>query len=167
MIDPDSVITLPNGATFEDADISLGALPEISPDNAVALLTYSYNDRTIGTAYLLAKDGVTIGGDDPDTETAPSDTDASNTAASVTTASNAEKPQRPHKNISVAGVLITILIVLLALGVIGLVSWFIYSKKKEARLLAERRERRRQRLKRSGDEEEFERLLNEYKNKKK
>ena len=66
-----------------------------------------------------------------------------------------------------AGVLITILIVLLALGVIGLVSCFIYSKKKEARLLAERRERRRQRLKRSGDEEEFERLLNEYKNKKK
>ena len=167
MIDPDSVITLPNGATFEDADISLGALPEISPDNAVALLTYSYNDRTIGTAYLLTKDGVTIDGDDPERETAPSDTDASNTAASVTTASNAEKPQRPHKNISMAGVLITILIVLLALGVIGLVSWFIYSKKKEARLLAERRERRRQRLKRSGDEEEFERLLNEYKNKKK
>ena len=167
MNDPHSVITLPKAATFEAADISLGALPEISPDNAVALLTYSYNDRTIGTAYLLAKDGVTIGGDDPDTETAPSDTDASNTAASVTTASNAEKPQRPHKNISVAGVLITILIVLLALGVIGLVSWFIYSKKKEARLLAERRERRRQRLKRSGDEEEFERLLNEYKNKKK
>ena len=41
----------------------------------------------------------------------------------------------------------------------------VYSKKKEARALAERRERRRQRLQRSGDEEEFERLLSEYKNK--
>ena len=56
---------------------------------------------------------------------------------------------------------------LLVLGVIGLISCFIYSKKKEAKALAERRERRRQRLQRSGDEEEFERLLAEYKNKKK
>lgn len=56
---------------------------------------------------------------------------------------------------------------LLVLGVIGLISWFIYSKKKEAKALAKRRERRRQRLQRSGDEEEFERLLAEYKNKKK
>ena len=48
---------------------------------------------------------------------------------------------------------------------ISLISWLIYSKKKEARALAERRERRRQRLQRSGDEEEFERLLSEYKNK--
>ena len=70
MIDPDSVITLPNSASFEDADITLGALPEISPDNAVALLTYSYNDRTIGTAYLLAKDGVTIDGNDSASEAA-------------------------------------------------------------------------------------------------
>ena len=167
MIDPDSVITLPNGASFEDADITLGALPEISPDNAVALLTYSYNDRTIGTAYLLAKDGIIIDGDDSAAEAATTAFDTANAEASLATASNAEKPQRPHKHISVAGVLITILIVLLVLGVIGLISWFIYSKKKEAKALAERRERRRQRLQRSGDEEEFERLLAEYKNKKK
>ena len=167
MIDPDSVITLPNSASFEDADITLGALPEISPDNAVALLTYSYNDRTIGTAYLLAKDGVTIDGNDSAAEAATTAFDTANAEAPLATASNAEKPQRPHKHISVAGVLITILIVLLVLGVIGLISWFIYSKKKEAKALAERRKRRRQRLQRSGDEEEFERLLAEYKNKKK
>ena len=167
MIDPDSVITLPNSASFEDADITLGALPEISPDNAVALLTYSYNDRTIGTAYLLAKDGVTIDGNDSAAEAATTAFDTANAEAPLATAFNAEKPQRPHKHISVAGVLITILIVLLVLGVIGLISWFIYSKKKEAKALAKRRERRRQRLQRSGDEEEFERLLAEYKNKKK
>ena len=146
---------------------TLGALPEISPDNAVALLTYSYNDRTIGTAYLLAKDGIIIDGDDSAAEATTTAFDTANAEASLATASNAEKPQRPHKHISVAGVLITILIVLLILSVIGLISWFIYSKKKEAKALAERRERRRQRLQRSGDEEEFERLLAEYKNKKK
>lgn len=171
MIDPDSVITLPNGASFEDAGISLGTLPEISPDNAVALLTYSYNDRVIGTAYLLAKDGVTINDDASSAGTDSADTsdpaDPSGENASLATGSNADKPQRSHGSFSAAGVLITILIVVLALAVIGLVSWFIYSKKKEAKALAERRERRRQRLQRSGDEEEFERLLAEYKNKKK
>lgn len=172
MVDPDSVITLPNGASFDDADITLGALPESSPDNAVALLTYRYNDRVIGTAYLLAKDGVTI----DNGENSSADTDAVNTSASTDTSdknaslatdSNAGKPQRSHGNFSAAKILITALIVLLALAVIGLTGWFIYSKKKEAKALAERRERRRQRLQNSGDEKEFERLLAEYKNKKK
>ena len=163
MIDPDSVITLPNGASFEDADISLGALPEISPENAVALLTYSYNDRVVGTAYLLAKDGVTIDSDDSAAD-APSSTDISAPAESSNGA-DTDTARPAHSHFSMAGVLITILIVLLVLAVISLISWLIYSKKKEARALAERRERRRQRLQRSGDEEEFERLLSEYKNK--
>ena len=163
MIDPDSVVTLPNGASFEDADISLGALPEISPENAVALLTYSYNDRVVGTAYLLAKDGVTIDSDDSAAD-APSSTDIS-TPSEPSAGANTDTPRPARSNFSLAGVLVTILIVLLVLAVISLISWLIYSKKKEARALAERRERRRQRLQRSGDEEEFERLLSEYKNK--
>ena len=163
MIDPDSVVTLPNGASFEDADISLGALPEISPENAVALLTYSYNDRVVGTAYLLAKDGVTIDSDDSAAD-APSSTDIS-TPSEPSAGADTDTPRPAHSNFSLAGVLFTILIVLLVLAVISLISWLIYSKKKEARALAERRERRRQRLQRSGDEEEFERLLSEYKNK--
>ena len=163
MIDPDSVITLPNGASFEDADISLGALPEISPENAVALLTYSYNDRVVGTAYLLAKDGVTIDSDDSAAD-APSSTDIS-TPSEPSAGADTDTPRPARSNFSLAGVLVTILIVLLVLAVISLISWLIYSKKKEARALAERRERRRQRLQRSGDEEEFERLLSEYKNK--
>lgn len=163
MIDPDSVVTLPNGASFEDADISLGALPEISPENAVALLTYSYNDRVVGTAYLLAKDGVTIDNNDSAAD-APSSTDIS-TPSEPSAGADTDTPRPARSNFSLAGVLVTILIVLLVLAVISLISWLIYSKKKEARALAERRERRRQRLQRSGDEEEFERLLSEYKNK--
>ena len=175
MIDPDSVITLPNGASFEDADISLGALPEVSPDNAVALLTYTYNDRMIGTAYLLAKDGVTIDNGDSSTDSSSAAGNGStNTAdsaddagSSLSTSSDASDSQRTHGNFSIVGVLVTILIVLLVLAVIGIAGWIVYSRKQEAKALAERRERRRQRLQRSGDEEEFERLLEEYKNKKK
>ena len=175
MIDPDSVITLPNGASFEDADISLGALPEVSPDNAVALLTYTYNDRVIGTAYMLVKDGVTIDNGDGSTgasaTTGDGSTNASGSAdtanSSLATSSNATDSQRTHRSFSIAGVLVTILIVLLVLAVIGIAGWIIYSRKKEAKALAERRKRRRQRLQRSGDQEEFERLLEEYKNKKK
>lgn len=175
MIDPDSVITLPNGASFEDADISLGALPEVSPDNAVALLTYTYNDRVIGTAYLLAKDGVTIDNGDSSTDSSSAAGNGStNTAdsaddagSSLATSSGASDSQRTHGNFSIVGVLVTILIVLLVLAVIGIAGWIVYSRKQEAKALAERRERRRQRLQRSGDEEEFERLLEEYKNKKK
>lgn len=175
MIDPDSVITLPNGASFEDADISLGALPEVSPDNAVALLTYTYNDRVIGTAYLLVKDGVTIDNGDGSTGASATTGDGSTNASgstdtansSLATSSNATDSQRTHRSFSIAGVLVTILIVLLVLAVIGIAGWIIYSRKKEAKALAERRKRRRQRLQRSGDQEEFERLLEEYKNKKK
>ena len=128
MIDPDSVITLPNGASFEDADISLGALPEVSPDNAVALLTYTYNDRVIGTAYLLVKDGVTIdngnGSTGASATTGDGSTNASGSAdtanSSLATSSNATDSQHTHRSFSIAGVLVTILIVLLVLAVIGI-----------------------------------------------
>ena len=165
MIDPDSVITLPNSATFSDADISLGALPDDAPDNAVAQLTYTYNDRVVGTALLLT-DKVTINEEKPADETTAS-TEADHEAVPTATSSNAGASQQSHRSFSVVGVLITILIVVLALAVIGIAGWIIYTKKQEAKALAQRRERRRQRLQNSGDEEEFERLLAEYKNKKK
>ena len=43
MVDPESVITLPLGSTFSDAELSLDPLPENHPDRAVALFTYTYN----------------------------------------------------------------------------------------------------------------------------
>ena len=117
----------------------------------------------MGTAYLLAKDGVTIDNNDSAAD-APSSADIS-TPSKPSAGADTDIPRPARSNFSLAGVLVTILIVLLVLAVISLISWLIYSKKKEARALAERRERRRQRLQRSGDEEEFERLLSEYKNK--
>ena len=162
MIDPDSVITLPNGAAFEDADLSLGAVPEGSPDNAVAQLTYTYNDRVIGTAYLLAKDGVIIGDEETTASTDPS---AAPEESDSSTEPAAPQPVRPP--VSVKTILITILIVLVVLAVSALIGWIVYNKRKEAKAREERRERRKQRLQKYGDQEEFDRLLEEYKKRKK
>ena len=53
-----AVITLPKDAAFSDASMELVTeLPEQHPERAVALLQYTYNDRKIGQAYLLAKEG--------------------------------------------------------------------------------------------------------------
>ena len=60
MIEPGRVATFPLDAAFEDATLSVEALPDAHPDRAVALLRYSYNDRIIGEAYLMVRDGVTM-----------------------------------------------------------------------------------------------------------
>ena len=53
------------------------------------------------------------------------------------------------------------------MGIIGLIAaaaaWIVYRRIKEAEALARRREARRKRLIQSGEEEEFERLLAEWK----
>lgn len=92
----------------------------------------------MGTAYLLAKDGVTIDNNDSAAD-APSSTDIS-TPSEPSAGADTDTPRPARSNFSLAGVLVTILIVLLVLAVISLISWLIYSKKKEARALAERRD---------------------------
>ncbi|RGY97385.1 D-alanyl-D-alanine carboxypeptidase family protein [Clostridium sp. AM58-1XD] len=49
-----SSITLPKDADFSDAEVTLEyELDEGAPENAIAKILYSYNDRAIGSAYLL------------------------------------------------------------------------------------------------------------------
>ena len=55
MVEEGKVVTLPEEASFGDAELSLEALPEGAPANAVALLQYVYNERKVGQAYLLDK----------------------------------------------------------------------------------------------------------------
>ena len=55
MVEEGKVVTLPEEASFGDAELSLEALPEEAPANAVALLQYVYNERKVGQAYLLDK----------------------------------------------------------------------------------------------------------------
>ena len=57
-IEPGKVITLPNTAVFSDAELSLEPVPDGAPEGCVGLLSYSYNDRKIGSAYLMTKEGL-------------------------------------------------------------------------------------------------------------
>ena len=50
-------ITLPKDATFADAELSLGVVPDGAPEGTVGVLNYTYNERKIGSAYLMTKAG--------------------------------------------------------------------------------------------------------------
>lgn len=158
MIEAGKVITLPNGAAFADAELALEALPENHPDNAVAVLKYTYDERVIGTAYLMAKDGVLV--EETGADETPAADDGSDSQPTTSPDATAKKEPR-----SLAATLIMLLVFLLIALAAGAVAWIIYSRKKEAEALARRRERRRQRLLQSGEADEFERLLAEMKQK--
>ena len=167
MVEPGAVITLPNEAVFEDAEISLGALPEKHPDNAVAQLTYTYNDRVIGNAFLLAKDMQAVSQNvdaDPNT-TSPSDN--TNDPSAAADGSQSDTAKAPGFSFDPA-ILLSVLkaaAVLLPVGLIaGGIYWLQDRRKKEATAMALRREQRRKRIEDSGDAEEYERLMEEYKN---
>lgn len=169
MVEPGRVITLPNSAVFDDAEISLGPCPEDHPENAVALLTYTYNDRKIGEAFLLAKNMPTNQPDD--SSTAPSEEETPSAAAPEQEQPSSQAPG-PEASDPFAGSTFSIgsaimigLILLLIAAIAGLIGWITYSRKKEAAALAARRELRRRRLQEEGAEEEFNRLLEERKNK--
>ncbi|MCB7319041.1 serine hydrolase [Lacrimispora sp. 210928-DFI.3.58] len=52
-LEESAVITIPNNAEFSDAEMSLEALPENHPKQAVAKLVYTYNERRVGEAWLF------------------------------------------------------------------------------------------------------------------
>lgn len=164
MIEPDCVATFPIGAAFEDADLTLEALPEIHPDRAVALMKYSYNDRTIGEAYLLTRDGVPM----PSTASSEITADASQTLDAAAEVENTDSGNSESDNTGITinprailSTLAIILVVLVIAALAGAVAWIAYQRKKEAEALARRRARRRERLQQRGEDEEFQRLLQE------
>ena len=54
----EGMITLPLTSSISDADVSVTYdLGESAPDNAIAQVQYTYNDRVIGSAYLLNRIG--------------------------------------------------------------------------------------------------------------
>ena len=155
-IEPDRMITLPINASFEDADISLEALPADAPKNAVALLRYTYNDRVIGEACLMTdanpvQIGAASGEEHAESNTAPA---ADNKTPDSDT---------PSAVMPIGMILLVILVAAIILLLGGGLGWIIYSRKKEAEEQARRRERRRQRLAAEGDDAqaEFERLMKE------
>ncbi len=54
-------VTLPAGASLGDAETEISYdLPDSAPDGAAALVTYTYEDRVIGTAYLMGSSEVSV-----------------------------------------------------------------------------------------------------------
>lgn len=154
-IEPGRVLTLPLGSSFDDAELSLEALPADAPDQAVALMRYTYNDRVIGEAYLMTDIAPVAVNDESSGN--PSETDS----PADTPASHPDSAD--HSGISLGMILLIILVAAILILLGGGLGWIVYSRKKEAQEQALRRERRRKRLEAEGAEAqaEFDRLMKE------
>lgn len=174
-IEDGRVITLPDEAVFADAEVTLVDMPEDHPEDAVGLLRYIYNERKIGEAYLLLKDGAI-----------PVDADVTNAAVNDgNTADGADaedfdgqdaavgkdEEKKAEDEDSKGGFPIVPILIVLLLGAAGGGGyyWITIERKKEAEAAARRREKRRQRLMEEGAEAEaeFKRLLEEKRNRRK
>ena len=177
-IEDGRVLTLPEGAVFADAELTLADLPEEHPEDAVGLLRYVYNERKIGEAYLLLKDGAAAVGADVAVDgngsveavTEPDQADAAGTDTKETEEAVVETGETSEGENGGGFPLLPILVILL-LGAAGGGGyyWIQNERRKEAEAAARRREKRRQRLMEEGAEAEaeFKRLLEEKRNRKK
>ena len=183
-------ITLPKDAAFADAELSLDAVPDGAPEGTVGVLNYTYNERKIGSAYLMTKAGAealaaaeaageteTTAAEDPSEES----TDESDASVDdetgmetmgdtdVTTAADDADASDPAGSTDVkfkipVKIILIVVGILVAAALIGGGIWLaIRNNKKEAEAEALRREKRRQRLMAEGGdaEAEFNRLLEE------
>lgn len=166
-IEPDRVVTLPRDASIGDAEVALDYLPEEFPSNAAAVLKYTYNDRAIGKAFLLAKDGVKVkNGAEPETaelevEDTTSDSAAETTAVSETTAETQNKKLVSVRDYSYLPNILMIVAGIIGLLVLAFVLLVLYRRHEEKVAMEKRRERRRQRLQEAGEEDAFEKLMAE------
>ncbi len=169
MIEPLRAVTLPVGTTIADADVSLAELPESSPLGAVALLQYTYNDRAIGSAFLVERERYTgaFAATIAEAETDPAATEE--TAAAETEANEGNETEKEQKEPGffggIVGRIVIVVLVILAAATIFIVAYLVYMRRKAEQEAARRRARRRQRLMEEGGgmEAEFERLLAEKK----
>ena len=138
-------VTVPAGAAFSDAvrTISLD-IPADAPEGTAAVLNYTYEERPVGTAYVLAQEPVMQ----------PVEEESEPTPAA--------EPESETSAISL-GVLLPILIILAVAALIGLFIWYrSFLAKKEAQQRRERMQARRRRLEESGvSMEEYDRLMKE------
>ncbi|MEY8355342.1 D-alanyl-D-alanine carboxypeptidase family protein [Lachnospiraceae bacterium 54-53] len=153
-LEPDRVITLPKGAEFSQAVRTLVTdLPAGSPEGAVALIQYTYNDRKVGEVYLTAKGDAVPASQESEDGTAGTESGETKEAEDV---NKTEAPEKKGIGLPAAAG-IAVFLGLLAAGT----GFAVYRKKKEAREIALRREERRRRLKAEGDEEAFQRMMKE------
>ena len=186
MIEPDRFLTLPKNADFDAAEIQIGAIPEGTshPINALAQLTYTYNDRVVGTAFLMTKEmpagavnenngsGETpvpgasdAAAPNQNGELNSSTPDSNNTSGTDANdnSANSDRTSGLAESRSPAGTIVMVLVIAVIVLAAAVAFWISSSRKKEAEALARRREQRRKRLQESGQEEEFDRIMEEWK----
>lgn len=155
-LEPGTVITLPKDASFQDASMELVTeLPDNRPERAAALLQYTYNDRKIGQAYLLIKEGsLPASGEEANGASPEGDSDHGSGNSDQNSGRKEGGFSLPALSLPLIG------ICFLVFAVILLSAYTLYAKKKEAEELRRRHERRMQRLREENyTEEEFYELL--------
>jgi D-alanyl-D-alanine carboxypeptidase (penicillin-binding protein 5/6) len=153
-IDSGAVITIPHDAQFTDADKALETdLPEDHPQEAVARLVYTYNERRVGDAWIYSSRAQAVNatpsepGEDTPQESQP-EKDGQDVKTGLTL---------PRAVLIGGGA-----VLVLALIAGGGVFWFKRRQAAERERQRILREKRRQRLADIGyTEEDFERLLDE------
>lgn len=151
-VQKDRSITLPKNAEFSDADTSISYdLSSNAPEGAVACITYAYNDRQIGSSYLMLNEGgasatrpvVEISTEEPVTTTAAASAEDEDAAAT-----DAPQEEKTTPRLHVPSVVWIVLAVIAALGAVigGLVAVKIHIEKKEEAERLARYQKRQQRL---------------------
>ncbi len=177
-IEEGRVITLPEEAVFADAEVVLVDMPEDHPQDAVGLLHYIYNERKIGEAYILLKNGAvqtgaevtgSVSEDDKEVEDGVPEDDGSVVEDGQAVADDGEDDKKDKDEKGGLPIIPILIVVLLGAAGGGGYYWINNERKKEAEAAARRREKRRQRLMEEGAEAEaeFNRLLEEKRNRKK
>lgn len=169
-VQKDQKITLPAAAEFTDADSSISyELPAEAPANAFARVTYTYNDRSIGSAYLMVNKNeaaptsglLTDSGSGTGEPLAPEPESASGLPKEQTEPEhNEKKPAFPAISIPAIVVRILLAVVILAVCIGGLVLLKVRVDKREEDERQIRYQKRQQRLKDIGmSESEFDLLM--------
>lgn len=153
-IDSGAVITIPHDAQFTDADKALETdLPEDHPQEAVARLVYTYNERRVGDAWIYSSRAQAVNAtpSEPGEDT-PQESQPEKDGQDVKTGL-----KLPRAVLIGGGA-----VLVLALIAGGGVFWFKRRQAAERERQRILREKRRQRLADIGyTEEDFERLLDE------
>ena len=159
VLDPDSRIILPKTADFSDAkaelsyDISSG-----DPEGAIAKINYRYSDRVVGSTFLEINEELFQASEQKeqpaeDTAKATKEEESETIPESRQTSAGVSEEYR-QKALSPFKIPLTAWLILGGVGVLaligGLVSFFLYKRRKDEEDSLIRREQRMKRLKDSG-----------------
>ncbi|RGZ00712.1 D-alanyl-D-alanine carboxypeptidase [Clostridium sp. AM58-1XD] len=168
-IDKSAVISLPKEASFSDAEKTLVTeLPDNHPEQAVARIDYTYNERKIGSAWIyttreMSAEAANQG--DGDGQESKGQDDGQTPSAEGEDGKNPNTANRPAVPMSV--MIIGGIVVLCAVLAAGGFFWYRKKQEQERERQRIRREKRRRRLEEMGcSQEEFERMMNERKSQK-